>query len=135
MYISKRTKWIWLTTILSIFSIIAILFYQIVEKKLFETHWINKFNAMEKYVNVEYKYNPVEITLKMKKWLNDPANANHKYYRVVVKGYGSYAKMINGTGIERYGVKHFYVRDDQYKINEYRTTIELRTGEIFCGNW
>ena len=68
----------------------------------------------------------------MKKWLDKHDTRQKRYYRAVIKGYGSHVQLLSGNGLGTPSVKHFFVSEQQVQIEN--NILKLPQG-MFCGNW
>lgn len=72
------------------------------------------------------------LNKQMKIWLAKKQNVNKKYYRAVIKGFGSTGKINKGYGTIKSNVKRFYVSNDQITVQQ--SMLKFR-GMVFSGSW
>lgn len=127
-----RSKWLWLTLIASLIILIVMSIYCIFQFQASNNYWKEKFIIADTQYVVHFKQQKIQLTQQMKKWLEQPNVRQKKYYRAVVKGYGSHMQLLSGSGLGTPSVKHFFVSESQISIQG--CILKLPQG-LFCGNW
>ena len=127
-----KSKWMWLTLIVSLVSLIIMAFYCIYQIHASNDYWKKQFVVADTQYVIRFKQQKIVLNEQMEKWLKTTNVKQRKYYRAVVKGYGSHIEFLSGSGFGTPSVKHFFVSDQQIVIDG--NILKLPVG-IFCGNW
>lgn len=126
------SKWWWFSLTTSLFLFISLSIYAISQFYTTTQYWKEQFIVANTQYIVKFKNEKIVLTDKMKQWLSNKNVYENKYYRAVIKGYGSHAELLQAGGLIIPSVKHFYVSNKQFEI---QGNILKINDNIFCGNW
>ena len=127
-----RSKVMWWSLIVSLVVLIIVSFYCIFQFHNANKYWKKQFVIADSQYVINFKPQKIILNDQMKKWLSNPKVREQKYYRVVVKGYGTHIQFLSGYGLGVPGVKHFFVSSKQISI---QGSILKMSEHMFCGNW
>ena len=127
-----KSKWLWITLTLLLMLLIILVFFTAAQVYTSNAYWKHRFKTVTVYKRIQDKPQKITLNQAMKNWLNDSNNKNMKFYRVVIKGYGSYGEVLHGSGVVRSNIKHFYLTEQQITVEG--NVLKITDG-IFCGNW
>ena len=127
-----KSKWMWLTLITSLVVLILMAFYCIYQIHVSNDYWKHQFLVANTQYVVRFKQQKIVLNEQMQKWLKENNVRQNKYYRAVIKGYGSHIQFLSGNGLGTPSVKHFFVNDKQVSI---QGDILILPQGRFCGNW
>lgn len=85
-----KSKWIWLSLTVSLVILVVMSFYGIYYVYNSNTYWKRQFIIADGQYLVKFKTEKIVLTEDMKKWLDSHDIRQKRYYRAVIKGYGSH---------------------------------------------
>lgn len=127
-----KNKWLWITLIVSLVFLVMMVSWGIVQFSLSNEYWKRQFDVANTQYIVRFKEEKIILDNRMKQWLSKEGVRQKKYYRAVIKGYGSHIEILQGGGYGSPSVKHFFVSESQVSIQG--ELLKLPVG-LFCGNW
>ena len=95
-------------------------------------NFVHKNEQSPSYLQLKTKKQYLVLNPQMKKWLSNEQNLNRKYFKIIIKGYGSNGQIVRGYGQVKVGLRIYYVTQSQftvvYGVLQYH-------GMMFGGNW
>ena len=116
------------TLTLSIIALFAIITQFHFDHKKFE----QKNKNSSTYSQMKTKQEKLVLNPDMKKWLENKQNTNKKYYKIIIKGFGSNGQIKNGFGIISSSLRIYYVQADEFVVEG---AILKHRDMLFCGSW